>query len=149
MPSGLGRGLGSLIPKKTNYLDLDTAGDGSLRIKDSNAILSVDPNVIKINPYQPRRDFSPLAVADLATSIKEYGIIQPLIVTRSEGGYELIAGERRLRAAKSIGIKEVPVIIREADKQQKLELALIENLQREDLNLIETAIAYNLSLIHI
>jgi ParB family chromosome partitioning protein len=144
MPQGLGRGLSSLIPKKINpvYSDFDVKDNG-LEISDRSRIVYVDPGKIIANPYQPRQDFADSTLEDLMKSIKEHGIIQPLVVTRTDSGYELIAGERRWRSAKALGLKEVPVIIREANKQKKLELALIENLQRENLNPVETAIAYN------
>lgn len=93
--------------------------------------------------FQPRKDFAPEAIQDLAASIKEQGIVQPLLVRKSADGYELIAGERRWRAAQVVGLSEVPVIIREATDAQLLELALIENLQRENLNPIEEALGYN------
>jgi len=145
MAQGLGRGLSSLIPQKINntYSDFEVNSDNKLEISDKNRILYVDPAKIVVNPMQPRQKFSEEAIVDLAASIKEHGIIQPLVVVRLDDGFELIAGERRLRASKSLGLKEVPVIVREATKQKKLELALIENLQRENLNPIETAIAYN------
>lgn len=148
MPQGLGRGLGSLIPKKTVTYgrnpfksDFDQEEE-MLVLHDSDQILKVDPNLISINPQQPRTNFDTKALEDLAESIKEHGIISPLLVTRLEKGFELIAGERRLRAAKMIGLKKVPVIIREEEEQKKLEIALIENLQRENLNPLETAYAY-------
>ncbi|MEI7451763.1 MAG: ParB/RepB/Spo0J family partition protein [Candidatus Falkowbacteria bacterium] len=145
MAQGLGRGLSSLIPQKINntYSDFDVSADNKLEISDKNRILYIDPAKIVASPMQPRQKFSEEAIADLAASIKEHGIIQPLVVVRIDDGFELIAGERRLRASKSIGLKEVPVIVREASTQKKLELALIENVQREALNPIETAIAYN------
>jgi ParB family chromosome partitioning protein len=93
--------------------------------------------------FQPRKDFAPEAIQDLAASIKEQGIVQPLLVRKSKDGYELIAGERRWRAAQVVGLSEVPVIVREASDAQLLELALIENLQRENLNPIEEALGYN------
>lgn len=93
--------------------------------------------------FQPRKDFAPEAIQDLAASIKEQGIVQPLLVRKSKDGYELIAGERRWRAAQVVGLSEVPVIVREATDAQLLELALIENLQRENLNPIEEALGYN------
>lgn len=93
--------------------------------------------------FQPRKDFAPEAIQELAASIKEQGIVQPLLVRRSSDGYELIAGERRWRAAAEAGLSEVPVIVREATDAQLLELALIENLQRENLNPIEEALGYN------
>lgn len=119
----------------------------------SNSIFWIDTDKIKPNPFQPRRDFDEARLQDLADSIKQYGVLQPLIVSRTEvekeGGegikteYELIAGERRLRAAKIAGVSQVPVVIREGDTAiMKLELAIIENLQREDLNAVDRARAF-------
>lgn len=148
MAQGLGRGLGSLIPKKTMaYGQNPFQEEGSVMpetvvVHDNERILKVSPNKIDFNPFQPRTNFSDGALNDLAESIKEHGIIQPLIVTKKGDRFELIAGERRLRSAKLIGLKEVPVIVREENDQKKLEVALIENLQREDLNPMETARAY-------
>ncbi|MDA3802660.1 MAG: ParB/RepB/Spo0J family partition protein [Patescibacteria group bacterium] len=146
MPQGLGRGLGSLIPKKTvtygkNPYDSDSKNE-EVVVHDFDRILKVKQSEISVNPQQPRQEFSENALNDLANSIKEHGIISPLIVTPKEEGYELIAGERRLRASKIAGLKEVPVIVREEREQEKLELALIENLQRENLNPLESALAY-------
>lgn len=147
MAQGLGRGLGSLIPKKTvtygqNPFKSEATGGEVVVLNDSDRILKVDPNRISINPQQPRTHFSETALNDLAESIRQHGIISPLIVTRKGNDFELIAGERRLRSAKLIGLKEVPVIVREEKEQKKLEIALIENLQRENLNPLETARAY-------
>ena len=126
---GLGRGLGALI----------SAAEGP---KDASG-LTVEIDRVAPNPLQPRRNFDETKIAELAASIRAQGIIQPLVVRRDgAGGYELIAGERRLRAALRAGLKEVPVVIREAADDASLELALIENLQREDLNAIEEAEAY-------
>lgn len=118
----------------------------------SNSIFWIDTDKIKPNPYQPRRDFDEARLSDLAESIRQYGVLQPLTVSRAElekegGGlvteYELIAGERRLRAAKIAGVSQVPVIIRTGDtSMMKLELAIIENLQREDLNVVDRARAF-------
>ena len=118
----------------------------------SNSIFWIDTDKIKPNPYQPRRDFDPVRLQDLADSIKQYGVLQPLTVSRIEkekedGGlvteYELIAGERRLRAAILAKVSQVPAIIREGDtSMMKLELAIIENLQREDLNSVDRARAF-------
>lgn len=118
----------------------------------SNSIFFIDVDKIHPNPYQPRREFDPGPLKDLSDSIRQYGILQPLVVSRVEqelpdGGlvteYELIAGERRLRASKLAGVKQVPVIIRTGDdSMMKLELAIIENLQREDLNAVERARAF-------
>jgi ParB family chromosome partitioning protein len=149
MPSGLGRGLGSLIPKKTmTYGQNPFSADSPIEekeitvISDNDRVLKINPERIVINPQQPRTHFAEAALKDLADSIKQHGILQPLTVTKKDGGFELIAGERRLRAAKMVGLKEVPVIVREEKEQKKLELALIENLQREDLNPLEAARAY-------
>jgi len=118
----------------------------------SNSIFWIDTDKIKPNPYQPRKDFDETRLRDLAESIKQYGVLQPLTVSRMEvqkedGGfmteYELIAGERRLRAAKIAGVAQIPAIIREGDtSMMKLELAIIENLQREDLNVVDRARAF-------
>ncbi|MFH1412410.1 MAG: ParB/RepB/Spo0J family partition protein [bacterium] len=137
MPSGLGRGLGSLIPLKENK----TAVQGS----EANAPgqLTAQIDLIKVNPHQPREDFEEKAMDQLADSIKNHGILQPLLVSKTKQGYQLIAGERRLRAAKKAGLKEVPIVLRQVDNNQdKLILAMIENLQREDLNAIEEAKGY-------
>jgi len=140
MNSGLGRGLGSLIPSKDNNLATDSLADSNLPV--DGQILKISPELIKKNPRQPRTNFSDPAINELVQSIKEYGIIQPLVVSRISDGYELIAGERRLRAAIIAGLKEVPVVVRETHDQEKLEIALIENIQREDLNIVELALAY-------
>jgi len=133
--SGLGKGLESLIPTwQTNPAQAD--GNEQVRLLP---ILSIGPN-----PQQPRKVFEEDQLEDLAASIKQHGIIQPLIVIAAEGidRYTLIAGERRLRAAKLAGLKEVPAIVRTATQQQQLEFAIIENVQREDLNPMERARAY-------
>lgn len=119
----------------------------------SNSIFWIDTDKVKPNPYQPRRDFDEARLEDLAQSIRQYGVLQPLTVSRveveKEGGglvteYELIAGERRLRAARMAGVSQVPVIIRTGDTAMaKLELAIIENLQREDLNAVDRARAFS------
>jgi len=132
MNEHLGRGLFALIPdndrEQTPQLGITTLPIAS----------------IKPNRYQPRKTFDPEKMAELTESIKENGIIQPLIVTKtSSSEYELVAGERRLEAAKQAGLEKVPVVIRSVSKKEQLQLALIENIQREDLNPIEEAIAYN------
>ena len=122
---GLGRGLDALLP------DPSLNSDGVLTL----AIGDIDPN-----PDQPRRTFSEESIAQLAQSIQDQGILQPLLVTPSGGGrYRLVAGERRWRAARQAGLSEVPCLVRELDTAQQMEIALIENLQREDLNPVETA----------
>lgn len=147
MAQGLGRGLGSLIPKKTltygkNPFQSDVDESEVVVVNDNDRILKVSPDKISINPQQPRTHFNDIALNDLAESIKQHGIISPLIVTKKGNDFELIAGERRLRASKLLNLKEVPVIVRAEQEQKKLEIALIENLQREDLNPLETARAY-------
>src|SRR5690606_10644055 len=97
---------------------------------------------IEPNPYQPRRHFDPESLAELAASIKEHGVLQPLLVRRKGSGYQLIAGERRWRAAQQAGLRTVPVVVKELDDRTIMEIALVENLQREDLNPIEEAEAY-------
>jgi len=127
----LGKGLGALIP--------DRAIDNAVHKEE---ILYVQSEQIKPNPFQPREDFDSQSIEELAQSIKEKGVIQPLLVRRRGDNYELIAGERRLRAANSLGLNEIPIIVREVSDQDSLELALIENIQRESLNPIEEAHAY-------
>jgi ParB family chromosome partitioning protein len=121
----LGRGLDALIPAATKQ-----------SMVESVPIDQIDPN-----PRQPRRDFDMDALAGLAQSIKEHGVVQPLLVRRSGERYELVAGERRLRAAEMAGLTEVSVVVGEFDDRQAMEICLIENLQREDLNPIEEALA--------
>jgi len=146
MPNNsLGRGLSSLIPQKVKKVATAISGEAVVSVvseADKDRVLQISPDRIQVNPMQPRRNFNEHQLNELIESIKQYGIIQPLIVTQKNGDYELIAGERRLRAAKILNLATVPVIIRQADEQQKLEVALVENLQREDLNAIEAALAY-------
>ncbi|PIX24275.1 MAG: chromosome partitioning protein ParB, partial [Deltaproteobacteria bacterium CG_4_8_14_3_um_filter_43_13] len=125
----LGKGLGALIPEINQYDD-----------KDNYVYCNVED--IQPNKFQPRKGFDENRIEDLVVSIKEKGIIQPLIVRDVGDGYELIAGERRWRAAKRAGITEVPVIVKKASDTEVLELSLIENIQREDLSCLEEAEAY-------
>ncbi len=128
----LGKGLGALIP--------EIPADNVTGKKEQ--IIYVQAEQIKPNPFQPREDFDQQNIDELAQSIKEKGVIQPLLVRRRGDSFELIAGERRLRASKSLGLKEIPVLVRDVSDQDSLELALIENIQREELNPIEEAHAY-------
>ncbi|WP_139492497.1 ParB/RepB/Spo0J family partition protein [Brevibacillus dissolubilis] len=128
MSKRLGKGLEALI---TSNL-----------IEEGEQVSEVVVSDIRPNPYQPRKEFELTAIQELAESIKEHGIIQPLIVRKSIKGYELVAGERRLRAAKVAGLTKVPVVVKTYSDQQVMEIALIENLQRENLNPIEEAEAY-------
>ena len=140
--SALGKGLGSLIPgagvtpaSKPTYTE-------RVIPEAHHAIIEIDVEKITPNPRQPRKHFAATELEDLMASIKEHGLLQPITVTKKEGGYELVAGERRLRATTALGEKTIPAIVREYNEQQKLELALIENIQRHDLNAVEEAYAY-------
>ncbi len=126
---GLGRGLGSLLP-------------GADETPGGSAVLDVPVAAIQPNPYQPRHAVDATALEELAQSIREHGLIQPLIVTVRDDRYQLIAGERRWRAAQLAGLATVPVIVKEAAAQAMLELALVENIQRADLDVLEEAGAY-------
>jgi ParB family transcriptional regulator, chromosome partitioning protein len=146
MAYGLGRGLSSLIPSKKEktsaIIKEDEYFSPSPAAGSGEGFLEINVDEISANPFQPRKNFPDSDINELAESIKAYGIIQPLIVTREGGRYQLIAGERRLRAARVAGLKKVPVVVRDFDQQKKLEVALVENLQREDLNPLEKAMAY-------
>ncbi len=124
----LGKGLGALIPQLQEE-----------EIKNTQEVPVAE---IEINPFQPRRTFEPESLKELSESIKIHGVIQPLLVRRINEGYQLIAGERRLRASKLAGLWTVPVVVKDLDDKAVMEIALVENLQREDLNPIEEAEAY-------
>jgi ParB family transcriptional regulator, chromosome partitioning protein len=129
----LGKGLGALIP------DLSTLDD---RGKKALGIMEVELDKIIPNEYQPRKVFNDDKLNELAASIREQGVIQPIIVHKAGTGYQLIAGERRWRASRLAGLKTIPALVKEATKRELLEMALIENIQREDLNPLEAAEAY-------
>ena len=146
---GLGRGLSNLIPTDDTIEDVSTKTPKET--KTSSAVKTelvkkveqtLNINRIEPNKNQPRKEFNEDALQELADSIKQFGVIEPLVVVKRKGYYELIAGERRWRAARLAGLKEVPVVIKDYDDQQIVEIALIENIQREDLNPIEEAHAY-------
>ncbi|MCC8174434.1 MAG: ParB/RepB/Spo0J family partition protein [Odoribacter sp.] len=133
--SALGRGLGALIT--------DAAEDAKPRAEAASAICEINLEDIRPNPFQPRTEFDEEALNELATSIKSIGIVQPITVRAvEEGKYEIIAGERRYRASKLAGLTTIPAYIRKTEDDSLLELALVENIQREDLNAIEVAISY-------
>lgn len=133
---GLGKGLDSMIPKTPSTSNGENdAGHGS-----GETILKI--NEIEPNKNQPRRNFNEDSLLELSDSIKQHGIVQPLVVAKQKDYYEIIAGERRWRAAKMAGLKEVPVVIKDYSPQEIMEVALIENIQREDLNPVEEARAY-------
>ena len=137
--TGLGKGLDSLIPVHNNT-EKEMAVVEKVVEKKTDTVLRITE--IEPNKGQPRKNFNEDALEELADSIKQFGLIQPLVVQKRDGYYEIIAGERRWRAAKKAGLKEVPVIIRDYTDEEMMEIALIENLQREDLNPIEEAQAY-------
>jgi ParB family chromosome partitioning protein len=130
--SGLGRGLDALLP----------GGDDQVMEQRGAGLLEVPIEEIRPNPDQPRRSFDEAALEELAASIRQLGVLQPLLVRPTGEGFELVAGERRLRAANSAGLGSVPVVVVETDREGSLERALVENLHREDLNPIEEAAAY-------
>jgi ParB family chromosome partitioning protein len=136
---GLGRGLDAILESpETDITSRDISGDYV-----AGAVAEIDINLIEANPFQPRIEFDEEALAELARSIKEQGIIQPITVRKlGYNRYQLISGERRLRASKLAGLSKIPAFIRIANDEQMLELALIENIHRENLNAIEVAISY-------
>ena len=139
---GLGKGLDSLITDKVNTKPV--ASKNNPTPKSEHAADAIMMNITKVEPNreQPRKKFDEDALLELAESIKQYGVLQPLLVQEREDYYEIVAGERRWRAAKIAGIKEIPVIIKKLTRQEIMEISLIENIQREDLNPIEEAMAY-------
>ncbi|MBO4846230.1 MAG: ParB/RepB/Spo0J family partition protein [Eubacterium sp.] len=135
---GLGKGLDSLIPSNV----LDTPDNKQKKDKAQTPDSVVDINLVEPNRDQPRKVFDEDALIELADSIKQVGLLQPILVQDRDGYYEIIAGERRWRACKLAGLKEIPVIIRKFTEQEIVEISIIENIQREDLNPIEEAMAY-------
>ncbi|MBD8005589.1 ParB/RepB/Spo0J family partition protein [Bacillus norwichensis] len=130
MAKGLGKGINALFAN----IDVDVGSEEMVR--------EIQLTEIKPNPYQPRKIFSAEAIDELKKSIKEHGILQPIIVRKSGKGYEIVAGERRFRAAKAAQFKKIPAVVREFNDSQMMELAVLENLQREDLTPMEEAAAY-------
>jgi len=124
----LGKGLDALLP--------------ALSINDDDKVVEIPLSQLRANPYQPRRTFHDETINDLAASIKEHGVIQPIIVRTVLKGYEIIAGERRFRASQVCGLATIPAVVKKLSDQQVMEIALIENVQREDLNAMEIAVAY-------
>lgn len=128
MAKGLGKGINALFPGET--------------IKDAAQVAKISIDRLRVNPFQPRKVFEEAALQELSDSIKEHGILQPIVARKAGKNYEIVVGERRFRAAKLAGLKEVPTIVKELTDQQMMELAILENLQREDLTPIEEAEAY-------
>ena len=142
--SGLGKGLDSLIPNKKNDISASKVEKKQEKENDSpkSGEIMVRINEVEPNRDQPRKDFDEDALMELADSIRQFGILQPLLVQKKKNYYEIIAGERRWRAAKLAGIKEVPIIVKDYTDQEIVEISLIENIQRENLNPIEEAMAF-------
>lgn len=136
----LGRGLEQLFNNEN--INLDSFEKSVYESATREEIIEIDLSELRANPYQPRRIFDDEALQDLANSIKEHGVFQPIIVKKSIKGYEIIAGERRVRASKLAGLTKVPAIVRDLDDNMMMEIALLENLQRENLSAIEEALAY-------
>jgi len=126
--TGLGKGLDALLP--------------ALSINDDDKVVEIPLPQLRPNPYQPRKHFNDETIQELASSIKEHGVIQPIIVRSVLKGFEIIAGERRFRASQACGLPTIPAVVKKFTDQQVMEIALIENVQREDLNALEVAIAY-------
>ncbi|WP_449538278.1 ParB/RepB/Spo0J family partition protein [Ferdinandcohnia sp. Marseille-Q9671] len=135
MAKGLGKGINALF--------------STMEVGKEEVVQEIKINELRPNPYQPRKTFEPEAITELKDSILTYGILQPLIVRKSIKGFEIVAGERRFRAAKEAKLTSVPVVVRELDEQQMMEIALLENLQREDLSPIEEAFAYQSLIDHL
>ncbi len=148
--TGLGKGLGAIFGEDVVENQDNVSRETYRKQSESNSTKEeatgkeymIKMSLIEPNSGQPRKAFDSEAIQELADSIKKYGVLQPLLVQKKGDRYEIVAGERRWRAAKEAGLKEVPVVIREYTKQQSMEIALIENVQREDLNPIEEAMAY-------
>ena len=136
----LGKGLSSIFGQDVSKV-LDDIQNGDMEVeRQEQSKIPVDE--IRPNPYQPRKVFNDEALKELSSSIKQHGVFTPILVKKSIQGYDLIAGERRLRASKLAGLKDIPAIIVDFDDQEMMEIALLENIQREDLNVIEEAKAY-------
>ena len=155
--AALGKGLSALLPQMPPHEPADEGGEAAAlgeaprtrlynfedRLRLAGRVAEVEVEAIRPNPYQPRKDFSEDGLDELASSIRQLGIIQPLTVRALGGGrFELISGERRLRAARRAGLRKIPAFIREADTETMLEMAIVENVQREDLNPVEIALGY-------
>lgn len=136
---GLGRSFDSLIPTELLDESFDPTAAQDDQVSD---LRHIKLSEIAADPDQPRRTFDDDALEELTVSIKEHGVLQPIVVTPKSGGYQIVAGERRFRAAKKAGLEKIPALVRTLTNQHKLEISLIENLQRRDLNVMETATAY-------
>ncbi len=136
-PRGLGRGLSSLIPERNGVDEPKPAG------ANGQGAVQVELTMVSPNPYQPRHSFREAEIAELTDSIRVHGIIQPILIRPVANGYQLVAGERRVRAARLAGLKTVPAVVKQLSDREAIELALVENLQRSDLNPLEESEAYS------
>ncbi len=136
----LGRGLEELFNNEN--LDIESFEKTIVENAHKDEIIEIDLSELRVNPYQPRKIFDEEALKELSESIKEHGVFQPIIIKKSIKGYEIVAGERRVRASKLAGLTHIPAIIRDFTDEQMMEIALLENLQRENLTAIEEAVAY-------
>ena len=143
----LGRGLEQLFNNENLDLNISPVEKQIYETANKEEIIEVNLDELRVNPYQPRKVFNDEALNDLASSIKEHGVFQPIIIKKSIKGYDIIAGERRVRASKLAGKKTIPAIVRSFTDEEMMEIALLENLQRENLNAIEEAEAYHTMII--
>ena len=143
----LGRGLEDLF--NSENIDYSTVEQKIYEGASNEEIVEISLDELRPNPYQPRKVFDEEALNELASSIKEHGVFQPIIVKKSIKGYDIIAGERRFRASKMAGLEKIPAIVREFTDEQMMEIALLENLQRENLSAIEEATAYKAMIEHL
>lgn len=141
--AALGRGLSAILPSQEDRDEEETSRSLQRdRVRLAGRVADVDVNDVRPNPYQPRMSFDEKALDELAASILQLGVIQPITVRATDEGFEIISGERRLRAARRAGLKRIPAYVREADSEAMLEMAIVENIQREELNPIEVALGY-------
>ena len=141
----LGKGLEQLFSNESLYVD---PIEEIIETTPKENVVEINIKELRSNPYQPRRTFDQEKLVELANSIKEYGVLEPIIVTKSVKGYEIVAGERRSLAAKKAGLSEIPAIVRDLTDDEMMSIALLENIQREDLNAIEEALAYKKMIEH-
>ena len=141
--AALGRGLSAILPSQEERDERENDRSHHVeRIRLAGRVAEVDVNSVRPNPYQPRKSFDEKALDELAASILQLGVIQPITVRATDEGFEIISGERRLRAARRAGLKRIPAYVREADSEAMLEMAIVENIQREELNPVEIALGY-------
>ncbi|WP_143809891.1 ParB/RepB/Spo0J family partition protein, partial [Oenococcus oeni] len=140
---GLGRGIDALFSDEEDKKEAQVVEKVAPKKDDRNSVSTISLSSLKVNPYQPRKTFDEASLSELAESLKQSGVIQPLIVRAHGKNYQIVAGERRFRAAKLAKLTEVPVIVKDLSDSAMMELAIIENLQREDLNPIEEAQGIN------